>query len=79
LVVQQVRLEDGAYHQHHRHHDHAVTDARDAECAASAIALRYPHSQQGPRAIGPVAQLLYDRFQPMLLALGLKVLRELSE
>jgi hypothetical protein len=38
-----------------------------------------PHSQQGPRAIGPVAQFLYDRFQPMLLALGLKVLRELSE
>src|ERR1700736_4816972 len=37
--------------------------------------FRYPHSQQGLRAVGAAAQLLHDPFQPLLSTPGLNLLK----
>jgi hypothetical protein len=71
LLGQQVRLEDGTQHHQHRHLDHAVADARDAQRALAAVALRDPHAQEG---LGPVfagLELLPQPFQPPLPSRGL--------
>src|SRR5271168_346193 len=67
LIAQQVRLEDRPQHQQRRHLDHAVADARDAERALAAVALWYPHAQQGLWPIVANPQLLPQLFQPSIL------------
>jgi hypothetical protein len=70
LIAQQVRLEDRPQHQQRRHLDHAVADARDAERALAAVALWYPHAQQGLGPIVASPQLLPQLFQPSVLSVG---------
>jgi hypothetical protein len=70
LIAQQVRLEDRPQHQQRRHLDHAVADARDAERALAAVALWYPHAQQGLWPIVANPQLLPQLFQPSILPMG---------
>ena len=70
LLGQQVRLEDGADDQHRRHLDHAVLDARNAERPLASVALRYPYPQKGLGNILSRGQLLTQRFQPSIAAMG---------
>jgi len=68
LLRQEVRLEDGADDQHCRHLHNTVADGWNAERPLASVALRYPHTQKGPRGVHPRFQLLPQRFQPALNA-----------
>jgi hypothetical protein len=70
LLGQQVHLKDGTNDQHRRHLNHAVPDARNAERPLASVALRYPHPQEGLGDILSRSQLLPQRFQPALKAMG---------
>ncbi len=61
--------------QHRRHLNHAVPDARNAERPLASVALRYPHPQEGLGDILPRTQLLPQRFQPALKAMGVDPVR----
>ena len=70
LIAQQVRLEDRPQHQQRRHLDHAVADARYAKRALTAVALWYPHAQQGLWPVVASQKLLPQLFQPSILSVG---------
>ena len=70
LIAQQVRLENRGQHQQHRHLDHAVADGWDAKWALTAVALWYPHAQQGLGSVFAGPELLPQLFQPSFLPVG---------
>jgi hypothetical protein len=78
LLGQEVHLKDGTNDQHRRHLNHAVPDARIAERLLASVALRYPHPQEGLGGILSRTQLLPQRFQPGLKAIGVDPFERLA-